>query len=105
MNASIALQVLPTVTEREETRRIVDEVIKYIDSTGVKYVVGAFETCMEGDLDQLLEIVKQSTKICVEAGAPSCMSYVKINYEPAGAWTIEDRTEKYDRKRIEKGEL
>jgi uncharacterized protein YqgV (UPF0045/DUF77 family) len=104
MNASIALQVLPNVTEREETRRIVDEVIAYIESTGLHYVVGAFETTIEGDLDELLEIVKESQKICVRAGAPGVMSYVKISYEPDGVWTIDDKTGKYEKKRREREE-
>lgn len=44
MNTSIAIQVLP-----EANSRIVDEVIKYIDSTGLHYEVGAFETTIESD--------------------------------------------------------
>ena len=102
MNASIALQVLPMVTDREEIRRIVDEVIAYIDSTGVHYVVGAFETSMEGDLDQLMDIVKECTKIAARAGAENVNSYVKINFEPTGAWTIKDKTGKYDKARLER---
>ena len=31
MNASVAIQVLPKVLEQEETRRIVDEVISYLE--------------------------------------------------------------------------
>jgi uncharacterized protein YqgV (UPF0045/DUF77 family) len=60
---------------------------------------------MEGDLDQLMEIVKESQKICIRAGAPEVMSYVKISYQPDGAWTIEDKTGKYDRARREKEEV
>ena len=46
MNASIAIQVLPKVMEQEETRRIVDEVIAHLASTGLHYVVGPFETTL-----------------------------------------------------------
>lgn len=101
MNASIALQVLPQEANHEETRRIVDEVIAYIDSCGVNYVVSPFETTMEGDLDELFDIVKESQKICIRAGAPEVMSYVKIDYEPDGVWEMEDKTGKYDRRRAE----
>ena len=41
---SIAVQVLPDVTETEKVLAIVDKVIAYIDSTGYHYVVGPFET-------------------------------------------------------------
>ena len=72
MNASVAIQVLPKV-EGEETPRIVDEVIAYIKSTGLNYVVGPFETTIEGEYDRLMEIVKQCSLICVQAGA--CLLY------------------------------
>ena len=58
MNASVAIQVLPTVTDDEEVIRIVDAVIDYIKSTGLSYYVGPCETSIEGDYDQLMEIVK-----------------------------------------------
>ena len=35
MNASVAIQVLPTVTDDEEVIRLVDAVIDYIKSTGL----------------------------------------------------------------------
>ena len=95
MNASIAIQVLPKVMEQEGTRRIVDEVISYLASTGLHYVVGPFETTLEGDLDQLLDIVKECCRICVSHGEPSMLAYVKISYKPGGVWTIDDKTGKY----------
>ena len=39
MNASVAIQVLPSVQDEEEVIRIVDEVIDYIKSTGLNYYV------------------------------------------------------------------
>ncbi|MGN8874887.1 thiamine-binding protein [Pseudoflavonifractor sp. HCP28S3_F10] len=97
MDASVAIQVLPKVLEQEETRRIVDEVIAYIASTGLHYVVGPFETTLEGELDALMDIVKECQRICIRAGAPSVMSYVKISYKPGGVWTIDDKTAKYQK--------
>ena len=58
MNASVAIQVLPSVQDEEEVIRIVDEVIDYIKSTGLNYYVGPRETSIEGDYDTLVEIVK-----------------------------------------------
>lgn len=83
MNTSIAIQVLPEANNEEELCRIVDEVIKYIDSTGLHYEVGAFETTIEGDnYDQLMDIVKECQKVAVKAGAPKVSAYVKIAYRP-----------------------
>ena len=96
LNANVAIQVLPSVLEDEEIVRIVDEVIDYIKSTGVEYYVGPCETSMEGDYEELMEIVKQCQYIAIEAGAPSVMSYVKITYKPQGEkLTIERKTAKH----------
>ena len=95
MNASIAIQVLPKVATNTETISIVDQVIAYIKSFGLHTEVGPFETTIEGDYDTLMEIIKESSQICVEAGAPGVMTYVKINYSPAGILTMEEKTTKH----------
>ena len=59
MNASVAIQSLPKAANDEELIRIVDQVIDYIKSTGLNYYVGPFETTIEGDYDQLMDIVKE----------------------------------------------
>lgn len=94
MNASVAIQVLPKV-DGDETIRIVDAVIDYIKSSGLHCVVGPFETTIEGEYDQLMEIVKQCSLICIREGAPSVMSYVKISYSPDGVWTIDKKIKKH----------
>ena len=63
MNASIAIQVLPDTRDEDELIRIVDEVIAYIKSTGLNCSVGPFETTIEGDYDQLMDIVKECQKL------------------------------------------
>ena len=96
MNASVAIQVLPKVNSDEEVIRIVDEVIAYIKSTGLNYFVGPCETSIEGDYDQLMDIVKECQKIAVAAGAKSVSAYVKINYRPEGdILTIEKKVTKH----------
>ena len=98
--ASVAIQVLPLTLDDNETIRIVDEVIAYIDSTGLKYFVSPFETTIEGDYDKLMEIVKQCQYVACEAGAPGLMTYVKINFNPGpdGILTISDKIDKYTKK-------
>ena len=92
MNASVAIQVLPNVQDEEEVIRIVDEVIAYIRSTGLNYYVGPFETTIEGDYDQLMDIVKECQHIAVRAGAPSVAAYIKVSYHPEGdVLTIEKK--------------
>ncbi len=97
MKASVAIQVLPGVQDKNEVVRIVDEVIAYIASTGLHYYVGPFETTVEGeDYDQLLDIVKECQHVAVRAGAPSVSAYVKISYKPeGGVLTIDEKVTKH----------
>lgn len=96
INASVAIQVLPNTCENKEVVRIVDKVIEYIKSKNLEMVVGPFETTIEGDYDELMNIVKMCQIIAVESGAESVMSYVKINYKPRGEiLTIEEKIKKY----------
>lgn len=97
MNASVAIQVLPNVTDDEEVIRIVDEVIAYIKSFGLSTYVGPFETTIEGDYDQLMEIVAGCQKVAIAAGGCDQIStYVKIVYKPEGeVLTIEKKVSKH----------
>lgn len=96
MNTSVAIQVLPNVNSDEEVIRVVDEVIAYIQSTGCNYFVGPCETSIEGDYDQVMEILKECQKVAVRAGAESVSAYIKVNYRPEGeVLTIERKVTKY----------
>lgn len=97
MSASIAIQVLPKVETDEQVVRIVDDVIAYIQSTGLTYQVGAFETTIEGEnYDELMDIAKECLKVAVRSGAPKVSAYIKVVYRPDGdILTIEQKTGKY----------
>ena len=97
MSASIAIQILPKVETDEEVVRIVDDVIAYIQSTGLTYQVGAFETTIEGEsYDELMDIAKECLKVAVRSGAPKVSAYIKAVYRPDGdILTIEQKTAKY----------
>ena len=96
MNASVAIQVLPKTDSDEELIRIVDEVIAYIKSKGLNCSVGPFETTIEGDYDELMDIVKECQKVAVKAGAAEVSAYVKVVYKPEGdVLTIEKKITKH----------
>lgn len=96
MNASVAIQVLPTVTDENEVIRIVDEVIAYIKSTGLNCYVGPFETTIEGDYDELMDIIKECQYVAARAGCPAMSCYVKISFKPEGdVLTIEKKVTKH----------
>ena len=97
MNASVAIQTLPEAKDDEELIRIVDEVIAYIKKVRENnYYVGPFETTIEGDYDELMDIVKECQHIAVKAGAPSVAAYIKVSYKPEGdVLTIERKVSKH----------
>lgn len=97
VNASIAIQILPNVKNNEELIRIVDEVILYIKSKNLKMHVGPFETTIEGNYEDLMEIIKECHIIAIKAGAEGLMSYIKVNYKPKGdLLSIDKKLSKYN---------
>ncbi len=96
MNASVAIQVLPAVTDEDELIRIVDRVIDYIRSTGLSYYVGPCETAIEGDYDKLMEVVKNCQLVAQEAGCMAMNTYVKISFKAEGdVLSIDKKVSKY----------
>ena len=92
MNAHLAIQILPKMKDDDkEICRVVDEVIAYIQSTGLHTFVGPCETAVEGDFDTIMEIAKQCHLVAIKAGAPAVSSY-----RPDGeVLTIDEKTGKY----------
>lgn len=98
MNSALAIQIKPHVHEEKKMLEIVDHVIEYIISTGLNYHVGPFETTVEGDLDQLIEIIKFAHLKAVEAGAPSVNSAIKLYYSPEKhLLTTDEKISKYNK--------
>lgn len=97
MNASVAIQVLPDAENDAELVRMVDEVIAYIQSTGLPCYVGPFETTIEGDsYDQLMDVVKECQHVAIRAGAPKVSAYIKVVYKPEGEiLSIDQKVGKY----------
>ncbi|MBS4206512.1 MTH1187 family thiamine-binding protein [Bacillus sp. FJAT-50079] len=93
-NALISIQIIPKTKNGEDVIPYVDEAIKIIDESGVKYQVNPLETTMEGELYELMNIIGKMNERMTEMGSPSIISQVKILYNPAGA-SMDRLTEKY----------
>ncbi|EST12888.1 thiamine-binding protein [Sporolactobacillus laevolacticus] len=91
--SNVGLQILPFSKEKD-TYDLVDEAIKVIQQSGVKYEVTALETILEGELDELLDVVKKTVYATVEAGADEVAAEVKIHFRPQGT-SIEEKVGKY----------
>ena len=87
---NVAIEVLPL---HPDPYPIVDEAIKVIQESGVKYEVGPMETTLEGDLDELLDVVKAAHKACFVEGVEQVVTIVKIGESTTGT-TIEGKVGK-----------
>lgn len=91
----LSLQVIPRTPTGEEVIPYVDRAIGLIADSGVDYRVGPLETTMEGELGQLLEVVRKVSDEMVAMGCPAVISQVKIYHNPTGV-SMDQLTEKYD---------
>jgi uncharacterized protein (TIGR00106 family) len=93
-NALVSIQIIPKTKNGEDVIPYVDEAIRVIDESGVKYEVHPLETTMEGELEQLLKIIAEMNEKMIEKGSRNVISQVKILYQPSGI-EMNDLTEKY----------
>lgn len=93
-NALLSIQIIPKTPNGEDVIPYVDRAIEVIQAAGVKYEVHPLETTMEGELNDLLQIVQKMNEVMAEMGSPSIISQVKIFYKPDGA-SMDVLTEKY----------
>ena len=91
---NIALQILPS-SKNIHPYQLVDKAIEVIANSGLKYRVTPFETVMEGNYDEIMEVVKLAQEACYKSGADSLMTYIKIQSATNNV-SIEDKMEKYD---------
>jgi len=93
-NALLSIQMIPKTNQGESVIPYVDQAIAIIKESGVPYRVAPLETTMEGELDELLNIVSRMHKAMIEAGCPGALSQIKISYNPQGA-SMDKLLEKY----------
>jgi uncharacterized protein YqgV (UPF0045/DUF77 family) len=94
---NISLQVLPTSKEKRPYD-IVDKAIAIIKESGINYKVCPFETVMEGNYDKIMEIIKHIQTACLDYGAESLFSNIKIQIKKGEDVWIEDKMKKYNEK-------
>ncbi len=87
-----AFQVLPAGVD--DLYACVDAAIEVVQSSGLPYDVGSFETTVEGDYDQIMEVVKRAQAACFDYGAESVICNIKIANSLAGT-TIAEHIGKY----------
>ena len=92
---NLAIQVLPLGISKEQAYKIVDHAIKCIENCGLHYEVGAFETVVEGDYDEVMELVANIQEQCKQAGAQELLINMKLQRSFIKDIKIIDKTGKY----------
>ncbi|WP_411344841.1 MTH1187 family thiamine-binding protein [Paenibacillus sp. WLX1005] len=90
----LSIQVIPKTQPGEDSYDYVDAAIEVIQSSGVPYEVHPLETTIEGELEELLDIVRRMHEALVAKGSPSIISQIKIAHNPTGI-SMNGLTEKY----------
>ncbi|RKF15692.1 thiamine-binding protein [Alginatibacterium sediminis] len=80
----VAFQVIPRLKEGNNFE-VVDKAIAVVKAADVPYQVGAMETTMKGNLNVLLEIVKDAQQACYDAGALEVITNIKIHSKTQAA--------------------
>lgn len=94
--ALLSIQILPRLKQGDsDIIPYVDRAIEIIKQSGVPYRVGPLETTMEGDLDRLLDIVKQMNAAMFELGSPSVLSQIKLSVDGSGNASMAKLLQKY----------
>ena len=92
---NIALQVLPK-SKTKEAYDLVDDAIKVIQDSGLKYQVCPFETAIEGPYDEIMKLVEKVQETCFNEGAEELLVYIKIQNRKDSKVTIEEKMRKYN---------
>ncbi|WP_208590612.1 MTH1187 family thiamine-binding protein [Gracilibacillus suaedae] len=93
--ALVSIQIIPKTPKGEDSIPFVDEAIKIIEESGVKYQVNPLETTMEGDLAALLSVIENMNQRMHELDCPSVISQVKIYSQKDHEASMSELTKKY----------
>jgi uncharacterized protein YqgV (UPF0045/DUF77 family) len=94
-NVNLAIQVLPLGIAKEMAYGIIDEAIKVIADSGLKYEVCPFETVVEGAYEDVMNLLDNVQSACNKAGAEEVLINMKLQRSFQKNISIEDKTGKY----------
>ena len=89
----VSLQILPRVPD-DQLYSTVDKVIELIKASGLPHIVGPMGTTIEGEMDELFELVKEAHRICLSVGASRVGAVIKTDLKPEGV-TLDEKIGKY----------
>ncbi|MCD6426698.1 MAG: MTH1187 family thiamine-binding protein [Caldisericaceae bacterium] len=85
--------VLPVV-EESKVNEIVEKAIKVVMESGLKYEVEPNSTTVEGDLDKVMEVIKNAHIVARDEGSGRVITIIKIDDKKSGI-TMEEKVKKF----------
>lgn len=92
VNASI--QIVPIVTDRHPYEWV-DEAIAIIQQSGIKYEVGPFSTTLEGNYNDVMNMVHQVNEFLYQKNCAEWISNLQIQIRSNSDITGAAKTEKF----------
>ncbi|MBD8490134.1 MTH1187 family thiamine-binding protein [Echinicola sp. CAU 1574] len=91
---NLGIQIVPK-SKSLSAYDLVDKAIEVIKASGVKYEVTPFETVMEGEESQLMQIAKEAQEAVLAAGADEVLVYYRMQIRKDADVTIDEKTAKH----------
>ena len=89
-NIHYSLQIVPKA-DNIHPYELVDEAIKIIQESGLRYQVTAMDTILEGPYEKVMETVEKAQKACLDAGAEEMLVFIKMHYSTTRDVTFEEK--------------
>ncbi|MCE5199233.1 MAG: MTH1187 family thiamine-binding protein [Armatimonadota bacterium] len=78
----------------DKLKPYIDAAVNVVKRSGLKYEVDALSTTIEGDIDQIFEVVKKAHNAVMQQGADRVLTEIRIDDRRAGV-TIQEEVEAY----------
>ncbi len=72
----------------------IDAAIEIVRKSGLKYEVEALGTTIEGELDQVMDVIKKAHQAVMDLGAGRVLTEVRIDHKASGI-TMDEEVERY----------
>ena len=92
INASI--QIVPIVQDRHPYEWV-DEAIRLIQQSGIKHQVGPFATVLEGNYEEVMQIIHKVNEHLLQRGCTEWITNVQIQIRSNGPITANEKTAKF----------
>lgn len=93
---NLAIQFLPLRYPKDKAYEIVDAAIAVVQKSGLRYVVGPFETTVEGPYDAVFALLDNMQEAARNAGTDELLINMKLHRSFNDDLHITDKTGKYN---------